>query len=98
MRLNVRGNIITSLIGKSQYFWREKYKNVQILILDEYSMIDSDMLYQMDFRLKEIKNRPYEVFGGVAVVKFGDILQIKPVNGRYIFECPKILNGTKDMK
>ena len=28
-------------------------------------------------------------FGGVALFCFGDLLQIKPVRGRYIFEEPK---------
>ena len=43
---------------------------------------------QIDARLKEIKNRPNEVFGGVAILILGNMLQLKPVKGRYIFDTP----------
>ena len=46
------------------------------------------MLYKIDLRLREItqKDRP---FGNVSIFAFGDMMQIKPVKGRYIMECPK---------
>ena len=46
------------------------------------------MLYKIDLRLKEIRQNE-NLFGGVAVFCFGDLLQIKPVKGRYIFQEPK---------
>ena len=51
-------------------------------------MIKSDMLYQLDLRLKEIKQRLDLPFGGVAVFFFGDILQLRPVQANYIFDDP----------
>ena len=39
-------------------------------------------------RLREVKQQPTLLFGGVSVFLFGDILQLKPVKGRYIFEQP----------
>ena len=35
-----------------------------------------------------MKQQPTLLFGGVSVFLFGDILQLKPVKGRYIFEQP----------
>ena len=46
------------------------------------------MLYKIDLRLKEFKQNE-DPFGGVALFCFGDMLQIKPVKGKYIFEEPK---------
>ena len=55
-------------------------------------MMKADMLYQLDLRLREIKQKPDLVFGGVSIFLFGDIMQLRPVLGRYIFEEP--LNET----
>ena len=67
---------------------RQLFKNLQVLIIDEVSLVDSDMLYKIDLRLKEVKQNE-KLFGGVALFCFGDLLQIKPVKGRYIFQAPK---------
>ena len=67
---------------------RKMFKNLEVLIIDEISLVDADMLYKIDLRLKELKQND-NLFGGVAIFCFGDLLQIKPVKGRYIFEEPK---------
>ena len=46
------------------------------------------MFYQLDLRLRELKQNADAVFGGCSVLLFGDILQLKPVMGRYIFQEP----------
>ena len=51
-------------------------------------MIKADFLYQLDLRLREVKQQPKLLFGGVSVFVFGDILQLRPVQARYIFEEP----------
>ena len=66
---------------------RTQLQNLKILIVDEYSMVKSDMLYEIDQRLKETMLLQ-EPFGGIAVVLFGNIFQLAPVGGRYIFESP----------
>ena len=43
------------------------------VIIDEYSFIDSDMLFRLDLRLKELTQKQNTDFGGVAVLFFGDI-------------------------
>ena len=51
-------------------------------------MMKSDQLYQLDLRLRELKqnNRP---FGGVALFLLGDPAQLRPVKGRFSFEQPR---------
>ena len=86
------GNEFLSLGDKSRDEKRKLLENLQVVIIDEYSMIKADMLYQLDLRLKELKQRPELPFGGVSVFLFGDILQLRPVKAVYIFEEPKCEN------
>ena len=60
-----------------------------MVIIDEVSMVKSDMLYQLDLKLQELKERVGVPFGGVAILAFGDLLQLRPVMGAFIFEKPK---------
>ena len=82
------GNEFMSLGDKSRDKRRTLLENLQLVIIDEYSMIKADMIYQLDLRLKELKQKPHVPFGGVSVILFGDILQLRPVRSRYIFEEP----------
>ena len=59
-----------------------------MVIIDEVSMVKSDMLYQLDLRLQEITEKVGVPFGGLAIIAFGDMMQLKPVMGRYICEEP----------
>ena len=51
------GNEFLSLGDKSRDEKRKLLENLQVVIIDEYSMIKSDMLYQFNLRLKEIKQK-----------------------------------------
>ena len=68
------------------------FKNLEIIIIDEVSMVKADMLYQLDLKLQEVKERSNVPFGGVAIFCFGDLLQLKPVMGKFIFDRPKLPN------
>ena len=46
-------------------------------------------LYQLDLRLREVTMRPNQLFGNVSIFCFGDVLQLKPVMGRYIWSTPR---------
>ena len=63
-------------------------KNLKIVIIDEVSMVKVDLLYQLDLRLHEIKEKVEIPFGGVSVIAFGDLMQLRPVMGKFIFEVP----------
>ena len=47
------------------------------------------MIYQLDLKLQELKERVGTPFGGVAIILFGDMLQLRPVLGSFAFEEPK---------
>ena len=68
---------------------REQLKRVKLLTIDEYSMLKSDYFYQIHLRLQEIKMNNL-MFGGVSVILLGNILQLRPVRGNFIFEEPSL--------
>ena len=84
------GNEFLSLSDKSRDERRKLLENLTFVIIDEFSMIKADMLYQLDLRLKEIKQRADIPFGGVSVFLFGDLMQLRPVKARYILKDPHI--------
>ena len=63
-------------------------KNLKIVIIDEVSMVKVDLLYQLDLRLQEIKEKVGTPFGGVSIIAFGDLMQLRPVMGKFIYETP----------
>ncbi len=86
--LNVGGQTIHSFFGfppriiqkneiKKRY-QTKIYKNIDVLVIDEISMVRADVIDNIDYflRLNREVNRP---FGGVQVVFFGDLFQLPPV-------------------
>ena len=82
------GNDFINLGDKKHYQKRHELSRFRILIVDEMSMVKADMLYQLNLRLKEIKQNDKD-FGRLAVLLFGDLMQLRPVQARYIFQAPK---------
>lgn len=90
--LNVQGQTIHSFFGfppriitpseSSRRVTRKDlarlYKNLQVLIVDEISMVRADMLDGMDKFLR-VNRENFKPFGGVQVVFFGDLFQLPPV-------------------
>jgi hypothetical protein len=70
------GNEFMSLSDKNRDSQRTLLANLQILIIDEVSMVKSDMLYQLNMRLQEVKECK-DNFGGVCVLLFGDVMQLR---------------------
>ena len=81
-------NSYYSLNDKTRDARRVANKNLVMVIIDEISMVKSDMLYMLDLRLQEITERVGVPFGGISILTFGDMMQLKPCMGRYIFETP----------
>ena len=77
-----------SLTDKARDLRRRILINLRMIIIDEISMVKSDMLYQLDLRLQEITQK-YIPFGGISIFVFGDLMQLKPVMGNYIYEDPR---------
>ena len=82
------GNEHFSLSDKIRDEKRTNLKNLRFVIIDEISMVKADLLYQLDMRLREITQKPDKIFGGIAIYAFGDMLQLRPCQARYIFEEP----------
>ena len=82
------GNKFYSLSDKNRNLKRIQLKNLKAVIIDEFSMIKSDTQYQLDLRLREVTQKPSMLFGGVGVFIMGDIMQLRPCQGTYIFDKP----------
>ena len=76
-----------SLHDKARDLRRAVLRYLKLVIIDEVSMVDSGLLYKLDMRLQEITQK-MEPFGGIAVLAFGDLMQLPPVMGRNVFEEP----------
>ena len=82
------GNEYTSLPDQLREQRRNQLSNLTILIVDEMSMVKADLLYQLYLRLKEIMQTDLD-FGGISVILAGDLPQLRPINGSWIFEPPR---------
>ncbi len=49
------------------------------LIIDEVSMVRSDLMWAIDQSLRVNRGRPQDAFGGVRLLLFGDLHQLPPV-------------------
>jgi ATP-dependent DNA helicase PIF1 len=54
-------------------------RRLKLLIIDEISMVRSDVMAAIDLSLRLNRSRPKEPFGGVRLVLFGDLHQLPPV-------------------
>ena len=58
---------------------RELLRELELLIIDEVSMVRCDMLDAVDTILRHFRKQPYLPFGGVQVLYIGDLFQLPPV-------------------
>ncbi|MBN7815650.1 helix-turn-helix domain-containing protein [Algoriphagus pacificus] len=54
-------------------------KAVELLVIDEVSMLRADVLDAIDYRMKSVKGNFREPFGGVQVLMIGDLYQLPPI-------------------
>lgn len=86
--LHVQGQTIHSFFGFPPRFFprseikkrrdRKIFQKLELLIIDEISMVRADVLDHIDYFLRLNRNSPLP-FGGVQVVFFGDLFQLPPV-------------------
>ncbi len=70
-----------TLLGRLR-FTSEKRKVIQeleLLVIDEISMVRCDVLDAIDLVLRHVRSRHYERFGGVQLLFIGDMFQLPPV-------------------
>ena len=66
---------------------RTKLSNLQVLIIDEVSMVGSNMLLQIHKRLQQLKGSKDDVtFGNLSILAVGDLFQLQPVAQSYVFQ------------
>lgn len=86
--LNVGGQTIHSFFGfaprlmhkheiKKRY-QAKLYKSIELIIIDEISMVRADILDNIDYFLR-LNRDSHLPFGGVQMVFFGDLFQLPPV-------------------
>ena len=72
-----------------------KLKDLQLLIIDEISMVGFTMFQQTDARLQQIM-KTKKPFGGISVIVLGDFNQLRPVGDKYIFQFNNSYNALVD--
>lgn len=75
------GVLKNSVSPEIKKFNRTKIRLIQsldLLIIDEISMVRSDMLDAIDAVLRRFRNR-YQAFGGVQLLMIGDLHQLAPI-------------------
>ncbi len=58
---------------------RNVLKNLELLIIDEISMVRCDLLDAVDTILRSVRNQYTRPFGGVQLLLIGDMYQLSPV-------------------
>ncbi len=81
---------------------KDLFKNLEVLIIDEISMVRVDLLHAIDLALRKNTGNKKDPFGGVQIIMFGDLYQLPPIvrtfeeqkylkdkfGGKYFFYCP----------
>jgi ATP-dependent DNA helicase PIF1 len=60
---------------------RKLLATLEVIVIDEVSMVNADLLDAVDRSMRQARQRPHEPFGGAQVVLFGDPYQLAPVPG-----------------
>jgi ATP-dependent exoDNAse (exonuclease V) alpha subunit len=82
-------------------------RRLKFLVIDEVSMVRSDLMWAIDQSLRVNRGRPREAFGGVRLALFGDLHQLPPVindaevathlesefGGPFFFSLPALREG-----
>ena len=82
-------------------------RRMRFLIIDEVSMVRSDLMWAIDQSLRVNRGRVREAFGGVRLILFGDLHQLPPVvrgaeeaqhleetyGGPFFFSVPALTEG-----
>ena len=114
--VNVGGQTIHSFFGfpprliRSDDIKRSRngrvMRKLKLIIIDEVSMVRSDLMWAIDQSLRINRGRPREAFGGVRLLLFGDLHQLPPVvqgdvaehlesefGGPFFFQVPSLDEG-----
>jgi len=65
---------------------RKRWQVTETLIIDEVSMLSGELFDKLELIARIIRNSS-QVFGGLNLVLSGDLFQLSPVSGKYLFEA-----------
>ena len=77
-----RGELVT--VQKIRKERRRLLQEIELLIIDEISMVRADLLDAIDFTLRRLRKNQ-NPFGGVQLLVIGDLFQLAPVVREYIW-------------
>ena len=77
-------SVNSELSASTLQSYRTKLQNVKVLLIDEASYVGCRTLYRMDQRLRAF-TQVDKPFGGISVIFFGDLFQLKPVKDAHVF-------------
>jgi len=58
---------------------RNVLKSIDLIVIDEVSMLRADILDAIDYRMRSVKRKYHLPFGGVQILFIGDLYQLPPV-------------------
>ena len=70
---------------KNRVELRDEWKNVEILLINEVSLLSAQLLSEIDHALRYAKECPDDWFGNVSVIFAGDFCQYPPVGGTLLY-------------
>ena len=81
--LNLEGNADFSKLSLANYKYNNLrlsiFRKLELLVIDEISMVRADLLDQIDFVLRATRRKTHLPFGGVQLLYIGDMHQLPPV-------------------
>jgi hypothetical protein len=84
----ISGRTLASFLLQLKKKRRTSAIYLDILVIDEVSMMKKYQLAQLDKLLRCAKRVPTVPFGGIHVVLVGDFLQLPHVGGEPLYKCP----------
>jgi DNA-binding NarL/FixJ family response regulator len=58
---------------------KQVLRSIDLLIIDEVSMLRADVLDAIDYRMRSVRGNFSRAFGGVQVLMIGDLFQLPPI-------------------
>lgn len=105
---NLPGKLIKNENIKPQFSKNALFSGLELIVIDELSMVRADLMDAIDYSLRINRNRLSEPFGGVQMLFIGDLYQLPPVvkndlhqyfqntyDGEYFFNAPVFQQGFK---
>lgn len=85
--VNFQGNLQSSFYTRKELASRHSLnsarkkvlRNIDLLIIDEVSMLRADLLDAIDYRMRSVKGDYKKPFGGVQLLMIGDLYQLPPI-------------------